>query len=411
MAEETFEQKNTKHHKTQLNNDKDNFGMSARHDSKKTQLMYPLDLGDGAFYQEAIRFEIIQRNGVSLKEVGTSITKASKHQTYNNGEMKGGLTDNLISNDQARTENKNIEDHNRKVKAAGGTELKTLIGTNTAEKIMYGASEVMGNVQTQLDKTIRLKASKQSEKLIGSIMINMPASVQFNEQVDWQSQDLGLVGGMMKGSAGGLKGAAQAGAVGAVGQMVGGAAGAILSKFMGTGGLGGGLIGAALGSNSALQSAVEVAGGVKSNPFKEQTFQGIGFRPFEFSFTFRARSDTEMEEIARIIMAFRGFSKPSFRMGEMGSGLFDYPEEFKISFLTLDNYNDYGINKYLPEIKYCVCKAVNTNFTGSGWKAFKDGAPVDITLQLTFEETELITQEDVFGKTKIGRFSDSGGHF
>ena len=236
--------------------------------------------------------------------------------------------------------------------------------------------------------------------------------MKFNEQIDWQSQDLGLVGGMMKGDSGGLKGATQAGAVGAVGQMVGGAAGSILSKFMGTGGLGGGLIGAALGSNSAIQSAVEVAGGVKSNPFKEQTFQGIGFRPFEFSFTFRARSDTEMEEIARIITAFRGFSKPSFRMGEIASGLFDYPEEFRIEFLTMNANNDeYVKNTYLPEIKYCVCKAVNTNFTGSGWKAFKDGAPVDITLQLTFEETELITQEDVFGKTKIGRFSDSGGHF
>ena len=390
MAED-FEQKNTKHHKTQLNNDQDNFGMSARHGSKKTQLMYPLDLEGGTFYQEAIRFEIIQRDGVSLKQVGETIVAESNKQLTGNPNAKNVL-DNLITDEQARKHN---------------------IGTTYAEKGLNVINKAFGNVQTQLDSTIRLKSKEtQKTKLIGSIMINMPASVQFNEQIDWQSQDLGLVGGMMKGDSGGLKGATQAGAVGAVGQLVGGAAGSILSKFMGTGGLGGGLIGAALGSNSAIQSAVEVAGGVKSNPFKEQTFQGIGFRPFEFSFTFRARSDTEMEEISRIITAFRGFSKPSFRMGEIASGLFDYPEEFRIEFLTMNANNDeYVKNTYLPEIKYCVCKAVNTNFTGSGWKAFKDGAPVDITLQLTFEETELITQEDVFGKTTQGRFSDSGGYF
>ena len=61
-----------------------------------------------------------------------------------------------------------------------------------------------------------------------------------------------------------------------------------------------------------------------------------------------------------------------------------------------------------------MCTAVNTNFTGTGWRSFKGGAPTEITLQLTFSETEIITGEDVFGQTRVGRFAvpaGEGGNF
>ena len=70
-------------------------------------------------------------------------------------------------------------------------------------------------------------------------------------------------------------------------------------------------------------------------------------------------------------------------------------KEFLIEFLTIGVDNSYETNKYIPQIKFCVCTAVNTNFTGTGWRSFKDGAPTEITLQLTFQETEIITGEDV----------------
>ena len=45
------------------------------------------------------------------------------------------------------------------------------------------------------------------------------------------------------------------------------------------------------------------------------------------------------------------------------------------------------------------------------WRSLADGAPVEVSLALAFEETELVTGEDVIGETKIGRFKDSGGKF
>ena len=268
----------------------------------------------------------------------------------------------------------------------------------------------------------------------------MPASVQYNEKIDWESRDLGIVGGLMNNESG--YGNLESGLLNKVGSMAGGAAGAILSKIFGTSGMAGSAIGAVMGSDSSIQSAFDSTFNIKANPFKEQTFQGVGFRPFEFSFTFRARSAAEMDAIQKIITVFRGYSKPGFK--ESTSGTFEYPYEFRIEFLrytepanttnerlganfskgagggdskkgfnTKDmSYQRLETNTNIPEIKYCICTGVNTNYTGSGgWNSFKDGAPVDITLQLTFEETEIVTREDVFGDTAIGDFKGQGRNF
>ena len=65
----------------------------------------------------------------------------------------------------------------------------------------------------------------------------------------------------------------------------------------------------------------------------------------------------------------------------------------------------------MPEIKYCICTSVNTNFATKEWRSFEGGAPVEVSLQLDFEETELITKEDVEGDTKVGRWAEKGSYF
>ena len=168
------------------------------------------------------------------------------------------------------------------------------------------------------------------------------------------------------------------------------------------------VVGALVGGESGLAGGIESTLSMKANPFKEQTFQGVPFRPFEFQFAFRARNAEEVKEVAKIIQAFRSYSKPSFKAG--GSTVFKYPHEFRIEFLRLANDN-YETNLNLPQIKYCICKTVNTNYTAQGWKSFDGGAPVDINLTLSFEETEIITQEDVDGQTSVGDFAKRGYNF
>ncbi|MBC8435373.1 MAG: hypothetical protein H8D84_00165, partial [Proteobacteria bacterium] len=176
------------------------------------------------------------------------------------------------------------------------------------------------------------------------------------------------------------------------GNVLAGGAGAIVSKLLGGGLLGGAVLGG-LGGGAGVQGAIETKLRVKSNPFKEQTFQGVGFRPFEFSFVFNARSQSEVITIKEIINTFRQYSKPSLESPD--SAIFKYPGEFIIEFLTNNGNDSLNTNNYLPKLKHCICKSVNTNFTTAGWKSFEDGAPATITLQLGFEEIDIITKESV----------------
>ena len=60
------------------------------------------------------------------------------------------------------------------------------------------------------------------------------------------------------------------------------------------------------------------------------------------------------------------------------------------------NVEQYVDNKHLPTLKPCVCSSVETNFTPQGiWSAYEDGAPVSITLGLSFQETELVMADDI----------------
>ena len=129
-------------------------------------------------------------------------------------------------------------------------------------------------------------------------------------------------------------------------------------------------------------------------------FSGVGFRSFKFDFVFRARNKSEIMTVGNIIKKFRQYSRPSWQGGSLGKSFMKYPQGFEIKFLTMTdpntNVEQYVLNQHLPKLKPCVCSAVETNFTpDSIWSAYRAGAPVAITLGLTFSETELVMANDI----------------
>ncbi len=374
----------------------------------KKGLRFPLDLQNEQFYPEAIRFSIYERTGYSLKEIGGVAT---------------GLADRAVKTAKAAKAAKtDLDEHNAiPVKerhesfTAVQQDLKNTFeekNKNLAQEILTAASDAGGRVmdvvkkqkaQIDADFAARLKTDQPVTSLVKHIDLQMPESVIFNEQVDWTGTDLGLVGAFISGNMGS---GAVAGAIGNTGKILGGAAAGLAGSLGGLSGPASAIVGAVLGSETGLSGGIESSFNVKANPYKEQTFQGVPFRPFEFQFMFRARNAEEVEAAKLIIESFRAYSKPSFTGS--GSGVFQYPHEFRIEFLRLVDDN-YETNPHLPMLKYCICKTVNTNYTGQGWKSFQGGAPVDINLTLSFEETEIVTQEDVLGQTKYGDFASLKG--
>ena len=399
---------------------------SGRKKLHKSTLVYPQDLGGNEFYPEAIKFTIFKRRGASLekiqKDLGqisnlvTTIGRAEDPAKKVAEELKAATAAWETAKSPGSNKEKIAELNSRKEfwkdadkKFKNGEPITNLAGVLSASA--KTAAGIIKEGTVGMRQTSYNEIKKETSKIMGEVYMNMPNEINFNEEANWGGTDLGLVGSLTKGE--GME-AALSTTFANFSNVVGGgtaALGALALKM----GKHGAMAGAVLGTlgGEAIQKSLESGTGQVANPYKEMTFSGIGFRQFSFNFTFRARNADEVEVIQDIIETFRYYSKPTYTHGK--SGFFSYPEEFLIEFLMKVERNGsetYETNHFIPQLKMCVLKTVTTNFSPqNAWRSFRSSAPVEISLALTFEETEVVTGEDIIGETPVGRFKDSGRRF
>jgi|SaaInlStandDraft_4_1057021.scaffolds.fasta_scaffold30116_1 hypothetical protein len=157
------------------------------------------------------------------------------------------------------------------------------------------------------------------------------------------------------------------------------ASGGTLATLVGLGGLGGA---------SQILSGVGQSEGIALNPHSAILFDNVNFREFGFSYKFIARNGKESETINDLIDVFKYYMHPSTNWA--GGAFFEYPEEFDIEFSE-------KLAPYLFAIRRCVLRSMSVNYNGVNTPVFfeQTGAPVSIEIQLTFQETELLTKEKV----------------
>jgi hypothetical protein len=130
-------------------------------------------------------------------------------------------------------------------------------------------------------------------------------------------------------------------------------------------------------------------------PKMELFFKGIGKRKFQYSFKMIPKSDQEMQEIRKIVQAFRLNMLPEFSDGDRASRRLTVPNTFDIQYM----YNGKE-NGYLHKISTCVLESCDVKYSGEGkyqtFTADDDGAPPMVTeMSLNFQEMEIITKERV----------------
>jgi hypothetical protein len=77
---------------------------------------------------------------------------------------------------------------------------------------------------------------------------------------------------------------------------------------------------------------------------------------------------------------------PNYKIGNLA---FEYPDEFTIEFSST-------LAPYLYKIGTCVLKNVSINYNAEGVPAFFDtGAPVSVEISMTFQETKIITKDNL----------------
>jgi hypothetical protein len=139
------------------------------------------------------------------------------------------------------------------------------------------------------------------------------------------------------------------------------------------------------GTADGVVSGLSVSEGMSINPHMAVVFEGVGFRSHQFTYKFMARNQGESDTIRNIINTFQYYMHPEYTAGSMA---FKYPQEFQIEFAS-------AVAPYLYDIGTCVLKDFSVNYNGEGTPLFFEhsGAPVSIEINMTFQETFIVTKE------------------
>ena len=133
------------------------------------------------------------------------------------------------------------------------------------------------------------------------------------------------------------------------------------------------------------------AGGIFNSNI-ELVFSSVNIRePFTFAFDIVPRSQKEAQQVKEIIRAFKKYSAAKKSKGTAFEGLFlKAPEVFKLEYM-----NGNKPHPYLNKFKICALQSMSVNYTPSNtYATYADGAPVNMTLGLSFQELTPIYAED-----------------
>lgn len=246
--------------------------------------------------------------------------------------------------------------------------------SNTAKVVGTVAGGVVGAATGavaanyfETDKTFRIS---------DAIMLAVQEKPSVRYGVNYESKDMGTMAGMVAGGSS----AVDSGTL----QMGGEAARAAL---MAAARIPAGIANAVGGSGPDVGTMMGLGTGTAVNPFREQVFQNVDNRTFDFNYKFVPRSAQEAENMWRIIHTFKFHMHPELSSG----GLFYiYPSEFNIVYY----YNDKP-NPTLFNISTCVLQSMSVDYGGQQFGSFNDGFATEVNMRLQFRELEVLTKERI----------------
>ena len=144
-----------------------------------------------------------------------------------------------------------------------------------------------------------------------------------------------------------------------------------------------------------VTGAISKVSGFAENPFVEVVFERVNPRKFSYTFNLQARTQREVQDINKIITFFKYHMHPEMENDVSGGRYFKVPSEFEIHYA----YNG-QINNYLNKISRCVLTGTSVNYGDGGFTTFRQfdpqgAAPVNITMTLSFTETEILTKDRI----------------
>ena len=143
------------------------------------------------------------------------------------------------------------------------------------------------------------------------------------------------------------------------------------------------------GSVELLNSAF----GQADNPYMEVLFDKMALRTFTYYFKFAPKNKDERDDVQKILQLFRFHMAPELKGAN--NRFLTLPSTFDIHYMFQQEDGKASENDFYNRIATCVLEGCNVNYTPDGVKSFRDGSPTQITMELQFKETELLTKDRI----------------
>lgn len=123
-----------------------------------------------------------------------------------------------------------------------------------------------------------------------------------------------------------------------------------------------------------------------TNPNQVNQFTGTNIRTFAFDFKLVGTSKAENEMIRSLVSQLRAHS---YAGGD--DYVLEYPSVFQMEFLTADG----KVNPYITQIYDCYLMSMTTTYNSTSNAFYEDGAPLEVSIALSFQETKALTRDDI----------------
>ena len=311
----------------------------------------------------------------SLSKIGELVTtpKAESAVDLEQGFQSGYETNFVSYGDTAASYRANIINKGGKGSITRGD----VVNLKKGRKAMAGFSSVMPT----------------TTRITDSIALYMPADVKDTTSATYNGAEMGVLG--LAAASGGkfIQDFQSQDFASAVKNLAGSARGLVEEAVLK---IGGGLASAAtLGTISSedITGLANKAFGRATNPYMEVLFDKVGMRSFSYSFTFSPRNEDETNDVQTIIKMFRFHMLPELK--GTNQRYMTLPSTFDIHYMYQFNTETANENQFYNKIATCVLNNVTVDYTPDGVKSFASGAPTQIKMSLSFDETEMLTKQHV----------------
>lgn len=269
--------------------------------------------------------------------------------------------------------NINVQESSRFQSGVGGLNITPLNEYSKTDVLRY-------NIDPRVDAAFvpntKFSRPRFTKRIAESIAIFMPSSqIEYTDRHKFEEVSIASFAGPV------VRFFSTA-AAGAVGGLLGGTAGAAMAA---------GGVGNIINGLGQTITNVSRLGGFPINPKVEILYGSTDQRQFRFDFLMSPSNVQESQTIENIIKTLRFHAAPELRPGEVSSFFWIPPAEFDITF-----YQRGVENTKIPQINTCVLEQIDVSYSPSGiYSTFYNGYPVQIRMQLTFRETEIVHKRRV----------------